>query len=73
MVFKNNEHRGTGIIFLDDTDLMRQLFLTDEDLKFALRNSKKELFPNCNANKPVQRLSVRDIQRLGFMQKVLTH
>lgn len=69
LIFKNNEHRGDGIIFLDNTDTIRQLFLTSKDMKYALKHSKPSLFTGCAPNKPVNRLSVQQIQGLGFMQK----
>lgn len=69
LVFKNNEHKGTGIVFLDDTEVIRKLFLTNNDLKYALKHKKSQLFIGCDPNKAVERLSVRQILALGFMRK----
>ena len=61
-LFKNNEHKGTGIVLLDDTELIRKLFLTNNDLKYALKHSKPALFHECDPSKAVERLSVHQIQ-----------
>ncbi len=65
-IFKNNEHKGKGIVFLDDTRTIRKLLLTDKDLRHALKRSKKKLFPGCDLTKPVPRFSNVHIRKLGF-------
>eukprot|EP01084_Bolivina_argentea_P194195 333160_1 len=57
-IFKNNKHKGKGIVFLDDTETIRKLFITDDDLKYAFRH--------CDNTKPGKRLSTQKIEQLGF-------
>ena len=65
-IFKNNQHKGKGIVFLDNAGNMRVLFLTNNDFKYALKHRKQTLFHNCNGSKSMNRFTIPEIEEFGF-------
>ena len=65
-LFKSNQHKGKGIVFLNDTSVIRKLFLTNDDLMHGRKEKDVRLSHNCDPTAPVHRFKVAEIVALGF-------
>ena len=65
-LFKSNQHKGKGIIFLDNSSDIRKLFITNDDLKHGFEQKDDRLSHNCNRSAPVKRFEVAKIAEFGF-------
>lgn len=70
-ILKSNQHKGKGIVFLDNTRDIRKLFITNDDLKYGFETTDDRLSHDCNPSAPVERFEVEEIAEFGFAEDTI--
>merc|ERR1740123_1210588 len=65
-IFKSNQHKGKGIVFLSNTSVIRKLFITSSDLKYGYETQNERLFHGCDSSASVERFEAEEIADFGF-------